>query len=135
MTSPEPETSGQDVVSDEAVAAAVADLRRVAIECVCGTDDGDTGTCTCPSIFEHATYGYEVVEIHGLVEDIARWVLTAAAPHTQAQWAAAKAYEIRAELVCCDIYERDHETDRAGRTHPICFWGEAGARIAEDDTR
>jgi hypothetical protein len=41
------------------------------------------------------------------------------------------AYRIRAELVCCDIYERDHDTDRAGRTHAICFWGEAGARIAE----
>ncbi|GAB7053230.1 hypothetical protein [Catenuloplanes indicus] len=42
------------------------------------------------------------------------------------------AYRIRAELVCCDIYDRDHGTNRAGRTHPICFWGEAGAQIAED---
>lgn len=42
------------------------------------------------------------------------------------------AYRIRAELVCCDVYERDHDTDRAGRTHPICFWGEAAARIAEE---
>lgn len=42
------------------------------------------------------------------------------------------AQRIRAELVCCDVYERDHYTDRAGRTHPICFWGEAAARIAEE---
>lgn len=42
------------------------------------------------------------------------------------------AYRIRAELVCCDVYERDHDTERAGRTHGICFWGEASARIAED---
>lgn len=45
---------------------------------------------------------------------------------------AAIAYRIRAELVCCDVYERDHDTDRAGRTHAICFWGEAAARIAEE---
>lgn len=41
------------------------------------------------------------------------------------------ARDIRAELVCCDVYERDRDTERAGRTHAICFWGEAGARIAE----
>lgn len=41
------------------------------------------------------------------------------------------ARDIRRELVCCDVYERDQGTDRAGRTHPICFWGEAAARVAE----
>ncbi len=47
------------------------------------------------------------------------------------QAAAKIALEIRRELVCCDIYERDAGTERAGQTHAICFWGEAGARIAE----
>ncbi|GIF14818.1 hypothetical protein [Actinoplanes teichomyceticus] len=42
------------------------------------------------------------------------------------------AYRIRAELVCCDVYDRDHDTERAGKTHSICFWGEAAARIALD---
>jgi hypothetical protein len=42
------------------------------------------------------------------------------------------AYRIRAELVCCDIYEKTAWTDEAGRRHPICFWGEAAARIAEE---
>lgn len=42
------------------------------------------------------------------------------------------AHEIRAELVCCDIYERIHGTEAVDTTpHQICFWGEAGARIAE----
>lgn len=47
------------------------------------------------------------------------------------QAAAAIAYDIRAELVCCDIYDKDAGTNRAGKTHAICFWGEAGARLAE----
>lgn len=42
------------------------------------------------------------------------------------------AERIRAELVCCDVYDQDTGTDRAGRTHAICFWGEAAARLAED---
>lgn len=42
------------------------------------------------------------------------------------------AYDIRAELVCCEIYDEDVDTDRAGTRHGICFWGEAAARIAED---
>lgn len=41
------------------------------------------------------------------------------------------ARKIRRELVCCDVYDRDAGTERAGRTHSICFWGEAAARIAE----
>jgi hypothetical protein len=41
------------------------------------------------------------------------------------------AHRIRRELVCCDVYDRDQGTNRAGRTHAICFWGEAGARLAE----
>jgi hypothetical protein len=48
--------------------------------------------------------------------------------------AEAIAHNIRAELVCCDIYDRDAGTERAGQTHAICFWGEAGARIAEGST-
>lgn len=42
---------------------------------------------------------------------------------------------IRAELVCCDVYDLDQGTARAGKTHAICFWGEAAARIAEDCSR
>lgn len=42
------------------------------------------------------------------------------------------AERIRAELVCCDIYDQDAGTNRAGRTHGICFWGEASARLAEE---
>ncbi len=46
--------------------------------------------------------------------------------------AAAKiALEIRRELVCCTVYDEDADTERAGQRHAICFWGEAGARIAE----
>ncbi len=60
--------------------------------------------------------------------------------------AAEIAEDIRAELVCCDIFHRlqpvfhainaaelpravDVETLAGG--HQICFWGEAAARIAE----
>lgn len=47
------------------------------------------------------------------------------------------AYRIRAELVCCDIFERSHRDGTAELIsegpHSICFWGEAAARIAEDD--
>jgi hypothetical protein len=59
------------------------------------------------------------------------------------------AIRIRAELVCCDIYERVHpHVDSAcgpacderfrmammlgGDGHLICFWGEAAARLAEE---
>lgn len=48
------------------------------------------------------------------------------------------AHEIRAELVCCDIYqrlstERDERRWRTEQTkgHDLCYWGEAAARIAE----
>lgn len=45
---------------------------------------------------------------------------------------AAIAYEIRAELVCCDILDTK-DPGRAERTgHAICYWGEAAARLAED---
>lgn len=51
------------------------------------------------------------------------------------------AYEIRAELVCCDIYdrlskERDERRWRTEQTkgHDLCYWGEAAARIAESYT-
>ncbi|MFG3710815.1 hypothetical protein [Micromonospora sp. NPDC047730] len=41
------------------------------------------------------------------------------------------AYKIRAELVCCDVYDRDAHTDRAGKEHAMCFWSEASARFAD----
>lgn len=60
------------------------------------------------------------------------------------------AYRIRAELVCCDVYQRGldllaafhphDEVDRglawdrfmeAHSTHTLCYWGEAAARLAE----
>lgn len=49
------------------------------------------------------------------------------------------AYRIRAELVCCDVYERvvdRHElTLRDAMANPdwhdLCYWGEAAARLAE----
>jgi hypothetical protein len=54
----------------------------------------------------------------------------------------AAAYKIRAELVCCDIYEqlrplRELEPSNyrdlfdAIDDHDLCYWGEASARIAE----
>jgi hypothetical protein len=49
----------------------------------------------------------------------------------RAHTAAKIALEIRRELVCCHVYDEDQGTDRAGKRHGICFWGEAGARIAE----
>jgi hypothetical protein len=58
--------------------------------------------------------------------------LAAVIPIVERDLRARIAYRIRAELVCCDVYERDHDTERAGETHAICFWGEAAARIAED---
>lgn len=57
------------------------------------------------------------------------------------------AYKIRAELVCCDIYEQittagGGDSERiaqliaqykdAGEFHDLCYWGEAAAGIAED---
>lgn len=68
------------------------------------------------------------------------------------QWAAETAEKIRAELVCCDIYQRlvdcwkagdaDPEARKAARVmekelfnsteyHAICHWGECAARIVE----
>jgi hypothetical protein len=46
------------------------------------------------------------------------------------------ANDIRAELVCCDIYDRAKGDEKAINAaersgHGICFWGEAAARIAE----
>lgn len=47
------------------------------------------------------------------------------------------AYRIRAELVCCDIYDevqagRRKHPDRGASSHTICYWGEAAARLAEE---
>jgi hypothetical protein len=49
------------------------------------------------------------------------------------------AYRIRAELVCCQIYGRVHDTGeltlkqalKSRDWHDLCYWGEASARIAE----
>jgi hypothetical protein len=47
------------------------------------------------------------------------------------------AWRIRAELVCCHVYEqvqqgeREHPETR-GSAHTICYWAEAAARIAEN---
>lgn len=49
------------------------------------------------------------------------------------------AYRIRAELVCCDIYDRVNTAkeltlEEALKTrdwHDLCYWGEAAAQIAE----
>jgi hypothetical protein len=45
-----------------------------------------------------------------------------------------KAEEIRRELVCCDVYERHHETGLPEYAvhHAICYWGEAAARLVEE---
>lgn len=44
------------------------------------------------------------------------------------------AYRIRAELVCCEIFEQTHDTPAWVRAsqgpHSICYWGEAAARLA-----
>lgn len=55
------------------------------------------------------------------------------------------AYRIRAELVCCSLYDR---LNAEGRTpteaemrqvdsgmHSLCYWGDAAAHIAEDPLR
>jgi len=49
------------------------------------------------------------------------------------------AFRIRAELVCCNIYERVNDlkelTLKSAQAsqdwHDLCYWGEASARIAE----
>ena len=53
------------------------------------------------------------------------------------------AYRIRAELVCCDIFERvqrDGGDENAignaiqrNEWHEICYWGEAAARLVEEE--
>ena len=45
------------------------------------------------------------------------------------------AYRIRAELVCCDIYDRvndrGEQAEKSKGWHHLCYWGEASAQIAE----
>lgn len=45
------------------------------------------------------------------------------------------AYRIRAELVCCKVFQRVQDGElsmgRMGGSHDLCYWGEAAARIAE----
>ncbi len=45
------------------------------------------------------------------------------------------AERIRAELVCCYVYDQHAEAgtyDEDVHAHQICYWGEAGARLCED---
>lgn len=58
--------------------------------------------------------------------------------HAAAERAAAR--RIRAELVCCDIYDvarpdaltdPDHDPAKHPEYHALCYWGEAAARLAE----
>lgn len=53
------------------------------------------------------------------------------------------AYRIRAELVCCHIFDEledaretmsdtDFSEFLASQGHDICYWGEAAARLAEE---
>ncbi len=45
------------------------------------------------------------------------------------------AYRIRAELVCCYVYERHADAGtyvEEEHHHALCYWGEASARLAED---
>lgn len=49
------------------------------------------------------------------------------------------AFRIRAELVCCDLYDRINvrkeltlaEAMKSADWHDLCYWGEASAQIAE----
>lgn len=41
--------------------------------------------------------------------------------------------KIEQELICCDVYERDKGTWRAGRRHAICFWAGAAREIVLDE--
>lgn len=56
------------------------------------------------------------------------------------------AYDIRAELVCCDSYDvcrpdaftlddASYDPEEHPDYHAICYWGEAAARLAEDPDR
>lgn len=85
-------------IPDEAVEAAMRDLREVATACTCGSDDGDKGTCTCPSVFVRATDGSDVVEVYGLVDDLARVALAAAAPILREQWGAEATSRVRLDI-------------------------------------
>lgn len=63
----------------------------------------------------------------------------AAWPHEQEDVAARIAHRIRAELVCCHIYERVNvtkeltleEAKSSDGWHDLCYWGEAAARLAD----
>lgn len=56
----------------------------------------------------------------------------AAAPIIAAQALRRAADEIVRELICCDVYERDKDTDRAGDEHAICFWAGAARALVLD---
>lgn len=64
-------------------------------------------------------------------------------PHEQDDVAARIAHRIRAELVCCHIYERVNvakeltlqEAMASADWHDLCYWGEAAARVADTEAR
>lgn len=72
---------------------------------------------------------------------ICQWLKVIAEPRTLQERIA---WKIRAELVCCDIYQRmedvyNEKDDTAWRAlrhssdyHDICFYGEWSARLAEE---
>lgn len=62
--------------------------------------------------------------------------LTAVLEIAEQELRAQIAYRIRAELVCCDLFERTRNTpaweEASEGPHAICYWSEAAARIAEE---
>ena len=42
-------------------------------------------------------------------------------------------HDINAELVCCDVYARRHTaTLNERKSHDLCYWGGAAAKISEE---
>lgn len=67
----------------------------------------------------------------------------AAWPHELEDVASKIAHRIRAELVCCQIYERVNvakeltlqEAMESKDWHDLCYWGEAAARLADEEVK
>lgn len=80
----------------------------------------------------------------GVEGAVAAAIVEAVTPLLARELRAAVAAEIRAELVCCTIYDQvapglatknaaglwAEVTDKNTRGHQLCYWGEAAARIA-----
>lgn len=78
---------------------------------------------------------YDRIDFHNHTDDGIREGLTAALAIAERDLRTQIAYGIRADLVCCDIFERAHNTpdwEKASQgAHSLCYWGEAAARIAD----